>query len=124
VDLQRAAEIQVVLEGIVLPASRDELVDYAALHDRAAARELERIPDRDYERIDDVGEALAQVQPPQPDAEPVPRAESGAPPGGEAYLEPRPESGAVRPESPETPPQEQIEQQAKTQKKQQQAQQG
>ena len=36
-NLQRAAEIQVVLEGVKLPATRDQLVQYAALQDAAAA---------------------------------------------------------------------------------------
>ena len=62
-NFQRAAEIQVVLEGIALPATRDELVRYAAPQDAAAAAVLERLPDRTYERLDDVGEALAPTEP-------------------------------------------------------------
>jgi hypothetical protein len=44
---------------------------------------LERLPDREYKALDDVGEALAPVQPrgPDDDAE-VPRAESGLARGG------------------------------------------
>jgi hypothetical protein len=63
VNAARAAEIQVVLEGVRLPATRDELVRYARSQDQAAARELLAIPDRSYERLDDVGEALRPVQP-------------------------------------------------------------
>ena len=62
-DLQRAAEIQVVLEGIRLPASRDELVAYAAQYDTSAGEALQRIPTRTYRSIDEVGEALVGTQP-------------------------------------------------------------
>jgi hypothetical protein len=67
-----------------------------------------------------VGEALVPVQPsrPKPDAEP-PHEESGAPPGGDAYLDPSAEPGAVRPSGPASnPPQKALEQQTKTQKQQ------
>jgi hypothetical protein len=64
-NTQRAAEIQVVLEGIKLPATRDELVSYAMGWDPPAAVELSALPDRSYGRIDEVGEALLQVQPAQ-----------------------------------------------------------
>jgi hypothetical protein len=63
VNTQRAAEIQVVLEGIRLPASRDELVEYARKWDPAAATELSGLPERSYGRIDEVGETLLRVQP-------------------------------------------------------------
>src|SRR5215204_4966512 len=43
---QRAAEIQVVLEGAPLPARKRELVAYARTEDDGAARELEAIEDR------------------------------------------------------------------------------
>ena len=62
-NLQRAAEIQVVLEGVKLPATRDELVRYAETQDAQAARELASISDREYERLDEVGEELAPTQP-------------------------------------------------------------
>jgi hypothetical protein len=124
-DLQRAAEVQVVLEGVSLPATRDELVRYAEGVDRAAARELERIPDREYERLDAVGEELASTGVRRPDAHPLPKPESGRPPGGDDYLNPSPESGAVRESHPpDNPPQRVLEQQTKTQKRQQAAQQG
>jgi len=120
VNLRRAAEIQVVLEGIDLPASRDELVRYAAAYDPSAAAELERIPDREYERLDDVGEELVPTQPRRPREEKLPRPESGDVPGRTDYVRPHPESGEVRPAGPDrTPPQQVLEQQLKLQKRQQ-----
>jgi hypothetical protein len=120
-----AAEIQVVLEGVALPARRRELVAYARAHDLAAARMLEALPEREYRSLDEVGEALAPVQPswPQPDAQ-LPRDESGKPPGGDAYLDPKAEPGSVRPSGPAAnPPQRALQQQTKTQKQQQERQQ-
>jgi Protein of unknown function (DUF2795) len=52
-----------VLEGIRLPATRDELVSYARRWDPGAASELSVLPERSYTRIDEVGEALLRVQP-------------------------------------------------------------
>jgi hypothetical protein len=100
VNHARAAEIQVVLEGVRLPATRDELVRYAGSQDRAAAEELRSIADREYASLDEVGEELAPVRPRPPAEVPSPREESGVVPGGEAYLDPRPESGSVRDDSP------------------------
>jgi Protein of unknown function (DUF2795) len=95
-NLQRAAEIQVLLEGIALPATREQLVRYAALQDAAAAVELERIADREYQRIDEVGEELAPTQPDLPEKQHPPHPESGRPPGSEDYLNPEPTPGAIR----------------------------
>jgi hypothetical protein len=98
-NLQRAAEIQVVLEGITLPATREQLVRYAAQEqDAEAAVELERIADRTYQSIDEVGEELAHTEPHLLAAEHLPRPESGAPPGGEEYVNPSPTPGAIRPD--------------------------
>jgi hypothetical protein len=83
---QRAAEIQVVLEGIRLPATRDELLRYAAREDAPAAHELASLPDREYESLDEVGEELVHVHPLLPAEVPLPHAESGGPPGGDSYL--------------------------------------
>ena len=119
-----AAEVQVVLEGVALPAQKRELIDYASTQDENAARQLEQLPDREYRSLDEVGEALAPVQPswPQPDVH-RPRDESGKPPGGDAYLDPHPEPGAVRPSAPASnPPQQVLQQQTKTQKQQQEQQ--
>jgi Protein of unknown function (DUF2795) len=85
-NFQRAAEIQVVLEGIALPATRDELVRYAAQQDAEAAAVLERLPDRTYERLDDVGEELAPTKPVRAARVTRPHAESGEPPGGDDYV--------------------------------------
>jgi Protein of unknown function (DUF2795) len=62
-DFQRAAEIQVLLEGVALPATRDELIQYASREDRAAAEALQQIPEREYDRLDAVGAALMQTTP-------------------------------------------------------------
>jgi hypothetical protein len=97
-NLQRAAEIQVLLEGITLPATREQLVQYAAQQDAESAVELERIPDRSYQSIDEVGEELAPTKPHLLAAEHPPHPESGAPPGGEDYVNPSPTPGAIRPD--------------------------
>jgi hypothetical protein len=109
VNQQRAAEIQVVLEGVSLPASRAELVQYASLEDAELAAELERIPDREFSTIDEVGEELARTQPRPPAEVPLPKPESGVVPGGDEYLNPHPESGGVRVDAPpDLPASEQI----------------
>ena len=82
-----AAELQVLLQGVALPAGKQELVAYARTQDERAARRLESLPDREYRSLDEVGEALVPVQPVRAKPEPhLPRAESGNPPGGEAYF--------------------------------------
>ena len=53
----------------------------------------------------------------------VPREESDAPPGGDAYVDPNPEPGAVRNDAPPwNPPQNALEEQTKTQQEQKQRQ--
>jgi uncharacterized protein DUF2795 len=117
------AELQVVLEGVPLPAGKSELVEYARREDQHAARLLESLPDRVYRSLDDVGEALAPVQPQQDEHGALPREQSDAPPGGHDYLDPTPEPGAVRRDAPPSnPPEKTLEQQTKTQKEQQQRQ--
>jgi Protein of unknown function (DUF2795) len=120
VDTRLAAELQVLLEGVPLPAHKRELVEYARSQDDRMADELASLPDREYRSLDEVGEALAPVQPPQPHSEAVvPREESDAPPGGENYVQPHPEPGAVRHDAPpDNPPQKTLETQSSTQKKQ------
>jgi hypothetical protein len=123
-DLQGSAQVQVLLEGVALPAKKNELVDYARGQDARVAEALRSLPDREYRSLDEVGEQLASVQPsrPQPDAE-LPRDESGQPPGGDAYLDPDAKPGAVRPSAPASnPPKKALEEQTKTQKKQAQRQ--
>ena len=123
---QRLAELQALLEGVPLPAAKRELIVYARSEggDAELLGLLERLPDREYRALDDVGEALAPVQPaaaaPAPE---LPREESDAPPGGDDYLNPNPEPGAVRHDAPpDNPPEKALEQQAKTQNEQQQRQ--
>jgi hypothetical protein len=119
-NAQRSAELQALLEGIPLPASRSDLLDYARSQDASAAAVLEALPDGDYDRLDAVGEALLRPpRPPRPGSQRPPRPESGKPPGGDDYLNPSPESGAVRPSAPRThPPQMVLEEQTQLQQKQ------
>jgi hypothetical protein len=88
VELQKVAELQVVLEGVPLPNERASLVRYA-LHGHATGEQialLQQLRDRRYDSIDEVAEELVSVQPLSEHAVPqVPREESGAPPGGDAY---------------------------------------
>ena len=93
------AELQVLLEGVPLPNERSSLLNYA-LHEGASGEQvalLRRLPDRRYDNIDEVAEELVSVQPPseREEAESA-HEESGAPPGGDAYTQKHPESGAVR----------------------------
>src|SRR5919201_4069489 len=119
-DTRHAADLQVLLEGVPLPAQKRELVAYARSQDESAAEQLASLPEREYRSLDEVGEALAPVQPPRPPPEAaVPRDESDLPPGGEDYVEPRPEPGAVRHDAPPgTPPQKTLEKQSKAQNEQ------
>jgi hypothetical protein len=120
VNQQRAAELQSILEGVPLPAQKSDLLAYAGEQDDSAAADLQQLPEREYSSLDEVGEALAPVQPgwPSPDVH-EPRDESGQPPGGDSYVDPHPEPGAVRPSGPSSnPPKKALEQQTKTQKQQ------
>jgi hypothetical protein len=125
VSAREAAEIQVVLEGVDLPAGKKELVAYARSQDERAAGVLQALPEREYRSLDEVGEALSPVQPsPRQPAAQLPREESDQPPGGDAYLDPDAEPGAVRPSGPASnPPQKVLEEQTKAQKQQQERQQ-
>jgi hypothetical protein len=119
VDTRLAAEVQVLLEGVPLPATKRELVEYARSQDGEAARHLESLPDREYRSLDEVGEALAPVQPSRSHPAALPHEESGEPPGGDAYVEPHPEPGAVRHDAPApNPPQKTLEKQTQAQKEQ------
>jgi hypothetical protein len=120
VNAQRSAELQVLLEGVPLPATRNELLAYARAQDAGAAALLERLPEGKYDRLDAVGDALVD-RPQAPQAPPLPpRPESGKPPGGTAYLDAGEDSGRVRPSAPRThPPSQTIEEQSALQKKQQ-----
>jgi hypothetical protein len=99
---QLAAVAQVALEGVPLPAPKRELVEYA-LRQRASyevVEALDGLPDGTYARLDAVGEALAPTQPAPVRPVRVPEPESGAVPGGDSYLDPRPTPGEIR-EQPE-----------------------
>lgn len=124
VSPQRAAELQVVLEGVPLPAKKQQLLDYARQQDESVLGDLQRLPDREYSSLDEVGEALAPVQPERrPPHTQKPREESGEPPGGDSYIDPDAEPGAVRPSGPAwNPPEKALEEQSKTQKQQQERQ--
>ena len=95
----RAAQLQVLLEGVPLPATKQELIQHAR-RERAGPAELallEALPDGEYESIDEVGETLQPVQPASLTVQPgQSRPERSAPPGGDAYIDPSPETGRVR----------------------------
>jgi hypothetical protein len=83
--------VETLLEGVPLPASRAELVAYARTQPggERVAELVAGLPEREYRSVNEVGEALAPVQPERGGEVPhVPRAESGAPPGGDAYTRP------------------------------------
>jgi hypothetical protein len=93
------AELQTVLEGVGLPAEKSELVQYAAAQAATPTQLglLASLPDEEFDTIDEVAECLMRVQPEREDEVPhEPKEESGAPPGGDAYTNPSPVSGAVR----------------------------
>jgi hypothetical protein len=123
-EAQRATEIQAALEGISLPATRSELIDYAYANDPGIVSELETLPEREFDRLDLVGQLLLP-SPFVPEPAPAsPQPESGELPGGPDYLTPFPsDTGMVRDDAPPTnPPQKAIDQASTTQKRQQAAQ--
>jgi hypothetical protein len=84
----RRPEIEALLVGLTLPATRDDILHYARAQPggQPAATRLARIADRMYGSIPEVAEELEPVQPEQSaERTPPPRAESGKPPGGAAY---------------------------------------
>jgi hypothetical protein len=98
VKLASVAELQVLLEGVTLPNERSTLLKYA-VHEGATWEQvalLQQLPDRRFDNIDEVAEELMHVQPRREHEVPQPHGESGAPPGGDTYTQPRPESGQVR----------------------------
>jgi hypothetical protein len=121
----KSAEIQVLLEGVDLPASKRDLLRYAAGQDGADAALplLDRLPECEFRTLDEVGEALAPVQPYSSDDAPLPHAESDLPSGGDDYVTPHPSSGTVRDDAPTgNPPQTAIGPQTKAQNEQQERQ--
>jgi hypothetical protein len=94
-----AAELQVVLEGVPLPASKQELFAYAQSQgaDQRLLAALRSVPDREYGFIDEVGEELASVQPPWEQPQPqTPSGDSDAVPGGPDYTRVPSDTGQVR----------------------------
>jgi hypothetical protein len=102
VSTREVAELQVLLEGVPLPAEKRQLIEYAREQDdHRLAGLLERLEDREYGSIDEVGEELAPVQPEQPRPNPhQPREESDLPPGGDAYTSTSNDTGRVREHGP------------------------
>ena len=100
---REVAELQVLLEGVPLPASKQELRDYARrVGDGRLTALLQRLSEREYASLDEVGEELLQLQPDWSKPNPrEPREESGLPPGGDAYLDPAAEPGGVREKVPD-----------------------
>ncbi len=75
---QVAAELQVTLEGVSLPATKDELLAYARREDAAFVRELQSLPEREYESLDEVGEASRRCSRPRSSRAPCCRARRAA----------------------------------------------
>jgi hypothetical protein len=75
--------------GVELPAQPEELVAYAVAQGATTfvAGRLASLEQEEYESLDEVVEEILRVQPPhiEPDAR-KPHEESGAPPGGDAYV--------------------------------------
>lgn len=88
-DTQEAAILKATLVGVDLPARPRDFVEYAAAEGATpyVVGRLASLPDRRYESLDEVVEEILLVQPPhiEPDAR-KPHEESGAPPGGDAYV--------------------------------------
>ena len=102
-SISEAAQLQVLLEGVPLPAGKQKLIAYAQSQPRhqSVAGLLERLPDREYGSLDEVGEELVKVQPERQDPDPhQPREESDLPPGGDAYTSSSNDTGRVREHGP------------------------
>lgn len=88
-DAQRVAVLKTTLVGVDLPASRDELAEYA-LQERAeplVVGRLHALPDREYGSLDEIAEEILRVQPPRIRPDPrEPHEESGSSPVGDAYV--------------------------------------
>ena len=99
---REVAELQVLLEGVPLPAGKQELIEYARdQDDHRLAGLLERLADREYGSLDEVGEELVPVQPERQSPDPhQPREESDLPPGGNAYTSASNDTGRVREHGP------------------------
>lgn len=104
--LALAARVQAALEGVRLPATRQELISYAEQTGADAeviAALRARCPDR-APSLDVVGEGIAPVQPQREPRRPrTPTPGSGAPPGGGDYITATSSAGLVRDETAEGP---------------------
>ena len=99
-DTATAAELKTLLVGVTLPAERSDLLEYA-VRQRAEPQLLDGLrslsDEKQYSSLDEVVEEILQVQPDR--SKPVPhepKEEAGKPPGGDAYTDKHPQSGAVR----------------------------
>ena len=93
------ADLQVLVEGVRLPAEKSLLVVYAGVQGATTAQLelLAGLPDQEFATIDELAECLLSVQPKrQLEVPQEPHEESGAPPGGAEYTNPSPVSGSVR----------------------------
>jgi hypothetical protein len=81
--------LKTTLVGVQLPAPPKELVAYAVAQGASTfvVGRLASLEQEEYESLDAVMEEILRVQPPhiEPDAR-KPHEESGAPPGGDAYV--------------------------------------
>jgi hypothetical protein len=87
-EMLDVAVLQTLLEGVDLPADKDDLIRYAEREGATPSQlgMLQRLPDREFETIDETAEELVSVQPRREDEVPhEPREESGDPPGGDSY---------------------------------------
>jgi len=67
-DNAAAAELRATLEGIALPAEKAKLLEYAVQQraEPAQLSALRSLPDREFDSLDDVVEALLDVRPARP----------------------------------------------------------
>jgi len=94
-----AAELQVVLEGVPLPAEKNELLEYASSQgaEPRLLAALRAIRDKEYGYLDQVGEEVARVQPSWEEPPPqTPSEDSDAVPGGPDYIRVPSDTGRVR----------------------------
>ena len=99
VEASQAAELKSLLEDVALPAEKARLLEYAVQQhaEPAFLGALQQLPDREYRSLDEVVEELLHVQPERGDGgPPEPKEESGAPPGGDAYVDRSPDTGRAR----------------------------
>lgn len=80
------AYLEALLEGVPLPATKQDLIQHTRRDgSKAAAKALKGLPAQRYASLEEVGEQLAPVQPAWPQSHRVPRPESDLPPGGAHY---------------------------------------